>query len=61
VRTTSEAMAESILLDVDPWTAWMYKPHSEIVTVAGVGLLVYGFLTPVDLFHINFIAHIYFP
>lgn len=40
-RTSSEAMAQSILSDVDPWTAWLYKPHTAIVTVAGAGLLVY--------------------
>lgn len=40
-RTRSEVMAHNILHDVDPWTAWMYKPHTIIVTMAGAALLVY--------------------
>jgi hypothetical protein len=40
-RTSSEVMAREILSDVDPWTAWMYKPQTMVVTLAGAGLLVY--------------------
>lgn len=35
-------MAHNILHDVDPWTAWMYKPHTIIVTMAGAALLVWA-------------------
>lgn len=42
MRSASEAMAESILSDVDPWTAWLYKPHTAFVTIAGAGLLLYA-------------------
>ena len=41
VRTTSEIKAEEILNDVDPWTAWMYKPQTSLVTLAGACVLVY--------------------
>jgi hypothetical protein len=41
VRTDSECKAELILRDVDPWTAWMYKPHTLVVTLFGAGLLMY--------------------
>jgi hypothetical protein len=41
VRTDSENQAERILRDVDPWTAWLYKPHTLVVTLFGAGLLMY--------------------
>jgi hypothetical protein len=36
-----EVMAREILSDVDPWTAWVHKAQTMLVTLAGAGLLVY--------------------
>ena len=50
VRTESEIKARSVLKDLDPWTAWLYKPHTLIVTLIGAGVLVY-----VELSTLNFL------
>ncbi|KAG0629678.1 hypothetical protein M758_1G121500 [Ceratodon purpureus] len=42
MRTSSEVMASEILNDVDPWTAWMYKPQTAAVTLAGAGLVAWA-------------------
>lgn len=42
-REDSESKAGSIMRDLDPWTAWFYKPHTVTVLVAGACLLVYVF------------------
>ncbi|XP_024366747.1 CDP-diacylglycerol--serine O-phosphatidyltransferase 1 isoform X2 [Physcomitrium patens] len=42
VRTASEIQARKVLSDVDPWTAWLYKPHTIITTLVGAGLLVWA-------------------
>ncbi|KAG0578735.1 hypothetical protein M758_4G043400 [Ceratodon purpureus] len=42
VRTESENKVQSILRDVDPWTAWMYKPHTLVVTLFGAALVVWA-------------------
>ena len=39
MRTSSEVMAHEILSDVDPLTAWMYKPQTSLVTLAGAALV----------------------
>lgn len=57
-RTESESKARDILSDVDPWTAWLYKPHTLVVTLIGAGLLVYvdrlysSFFTFLCRFHV---------
>ena len=40
-REDSEAKAWSIIKDLDPWTAWLYSPHTVTVLMAGACLLVY--------------------
>ena len=40
-REDSEAKAWSIMKDLDPWTAWLYSPHTVTVLMAGACLLVY--------------------
>lgn len=40
-REDSEAKAWSIMKDLDPWTAWLYSPHTVTVLIAGACLLVY--------------------
>ena len=43
VREDSESKAWSIMRDLDPWTAWLYKPHTVTVLIIGACLLVYIF------------------
>jgi len=40
-REDSETKAGSIMKDLDPWTAWFYKPHTVTVLIVGACLLVY--------------------
>ena len=40
VREDSETKAWSIIRDLDPWTAWLYKPHTVTVLLAGACLVV---------------------
>lgn len=49
-RSDSEIKARTVLSDVDPWTAWFYKPHTLIFSFIGAALLVYASINPVDAF-----------
>jgi hypothetical protein len=40
VREDSESKAWSIVRDLDPWTAWLYKPRTITVLLVGACLLV---------------------
>ncbi|KAG0591947.1 hypothetical protein KC19_1G214000 [Ceratodon purpureus] len=42
VREDSESKAWSIMRDLDPWTAWLYKPHTVTVLIVGACLLVWA-------------------
>jgi phosphatidylserine synthase 2 len=41
-RSDSEIKARTVLSDVDPWTAWFYKPHTLIFSFIGAALLVWA-------------------
>jgi hypothetical protein len=40
VREDSESKAWSIVRDLDPWTAWLYKPRTITVLLVGACVLV---------------------
>ena len=40
VREDSATKAWSIMREVDPWTAWFYKPHTVLFLLTGGCLLV---------------------
>jgi hypothetical protein len=40
VREDSESKAWSIMRDLDPWTAWLYKPRTITFLLVGACLLV---------------------
>ncbi|KAH9558976.1 hypothetical protein CY35_06G035300 [Sphagnum magellanicum] len=42
VREDSESKAWSIVRDLDPWTAWLYKPRTITVLLVGACLLVWA-------------------
>lgn len=54
VREDSESKAWSIMRDLDPWTAWFYKPHTVTVLIVGACLLVYTTSAPLPMEEIDY-------